>query len=117
MVPEAQFTSYYGRPVVKPAPWGHEIAAYLFLGGVAGLGRAGAGAQLSGGHPAPQLPAGALGAVSLGAGLLVEDLGRPERFVNMLRVIKLTSPMSLGSWILTAFSPARRWRRRPRSTG
>jgi hypothetical protein len=36
MVPDVEFTSYYGRPVVKPAPWGHEVAAYLFLGGVAG---------------------------------------------------------------------------------
>ena len=106
MVPEAQFTSYYGRPVVKPAPWGHEIAAYLFLGGVAGGSAVlAAGAQLTGrltlrrnGRLA------ALGAVSVGAVALVEDLGRPERFVNMLRVIKLTSPMSLGSWILTAFS-------------
>jgi hypothetical protein len=35
---------------------------------------------------------------------LVKDLGRPERFVNMMRTIKLTSPMSLGSWILSAFS-------------
>ena len=34
----------------------------------------------------------------------MEDLGRPERFLNMLRTIKLTSPMSLGSWILAAFS-------------
>src|SRR6202030_1772991 len=46
----------------------------------------------------------AISAVGLGAGALVRDLGRPERFFNMLRVIKLTSPMSLGSWILTAFS-------------
>jgi len=46
----------------------------------------------------------ALAAVGLGAVALVEDLGRPERFLNMLRTIKLTSPMSLGSWILTAFS-------------
>ena len=36
MVPDVEFSSYYGRPVVKPAPWGHEIGAYLFLGGVAG---------------------------------------------------------------------------------
>ena len=49
MVPEPEFTSYYGRPVVKPAPWGHEIAAYLFLGGVAaGSGLLAAGAQLTG---------------------------------------------------------------------
>jgi Polysulphide reductase, NrfD len=106
MVPEAQFTSYYGRPVVKPVPWGPGIAAYLFLGGVAGgSGVLAAGAQLSG-RPAlcRNCRLAALAAVSVGAVALVQDLGRPERFVNMLRVIKLTSPMSLGSWILSAFS-------------
>ena len=106
LVPEPEFTSYYGRPVVKPVPWGPGIAAYLFLGGVAGGSAVlAAGAQLTG-------RAGlrrngrltALAAVGLGAVALVDDLGRPERFVNMLRVIKLTSPMSLGSWILSAFS-------------
>jgi hypothetical protein len=45
-----------------------------------------------------------LTAVSFGAVALVKDLGRPERFLNMLRTIKLTSPMSVGSWILSAFS-------------
>jgi hypothetical protein len=106
MVPEAEFTSYYGRPVVKPVPWGPGIAAYLFLGGVAG-GSAllAAGAQLTGRALLRRnCRLAALGAVSLGAVVLVEDLGRPERFVNMLRVIKVTSPMSLGSWILSAFS-------------
>ena len=106
MVPEAGFTSYYGRPVVKPAPWGHEIATYLFLGGVAaGSGLLAAGAQWTG---RPQLRRNArlsaLAAVGLGGGALVKDLGRPERFVNMLRTVKLTSPMSVGSWILSAFS-------------
>ena len=49
MVPDAEFSSYYGRPVVKPAPWGHEVAAYLFLGGVAaGSGLLAAGGQLTG---------------------------------------------------------------------
>ena len=106
MVPEAQFTSYYGRPVVKPAPWGPDVAAYLFLGGVAGGSAVlAAGARLTGRDALRRnCQLGALGAVSLGAVCLVRDLGRPERFVNMLRVIKLTSPMSLGSWILTAFS-------------
>ena len=46
------------------------------------------------------------GSTQLGAIALVMDLGRPERFVNMLRTVKLTSPMSLGSWILSAFSGA-----------
>jgi hypothetical protein len=106
MVPEAEFTSYYGRPVVKPAPWGHEVAAYLFLGGVAGgSGLLAAGAQLTGRNKLRRnTRLSALVAVTLGAVALVKDLGRPERFVNMLRTIKLTSPMSLGSWILSFFS-------------
>ena len=106
MVPEPEFTSYYGRPVVKPAPWGHEIAAYLFLGGVAaGSGLLAAGAQLTG-RPKLRRNArlSALAAVGLGGAALVKDLGRPERFLNMLRTLKLTSPMSVGSWILSAFS-------------
>lgn len=106
MVPDAEFGSYYGRPVVKPAPWGHEVAAYLFLGGVAGgSGLLAAGAQLTG-RPLLRRNArlSALASAGLGALALVLDLGRPERFVNMLRTIKLTSPMSLGSWILSFFS-------------
>jgi formate-dependent nitrite reductase membrane component NrfD len=106
MVPEAEFTSYYGRPVVKPVPWGHDIAEYLFLGGVAGGSAVlAAGAQLTGRATLRRnCRLSALVSISLGAVALVRDLGRPERFLNMLRVIKLTSPMSLGSWILSAFS-------------
>ncbi|KRE79407.1 NrfD/PsrC family molybdoenzyme membrane anchor subunit [Arthrobacter sp. Soil763] len=106
MVPEPEFTSYYGRPVVKPAPWGDDVAAYLFLGGVAaGSALLGAGGQLTG-RPTLRRNArlSALGAVGLGAAALVKDLGRPERFLNMLRTFKVTSPMSVGSWILSAFS-------------
>ncbi|MFW0792315.1 NrfD/PsrC family molybdoenzyme membrane anchor subunit [Gordonia sp. CPCC 205515] len=108
MVPEPEFTSYYGHPVVKPAPWGHEVAAYLFLGGVAGgSGVLAAGAQLTG---RPTLRRNArlsgLTAVALGGVALVADLGRPDRFYNMLRTFKVTSPMSVGSWILSAFSGA-----------
>ncbi|MUL64919.1 nitrite reductase [Mycobacterium sp. CBMA 234] len=106
LVPEAEFTSYYGRPVVKPPPWGHEVAAYLFLGGVAGgSGLLAAGAQLTG-RKALRRNArlGALGAVGLGAVALVADLGRPDRFYNMMRTFKVTSPMSVGSWILSAYS-------------
>ncbi|WP_430295153.1 NrfD/PsrC family molybdoenzyme membrane anchor subunit [Sinomonas sp. B1-1] len=106
MVPEPEFTSYYGRPVVKPAPWGDDVAAYLFLGGVAG-GSAllGLGGQLTGRETLRRnARLSALAAVSLGAAALVKDLGRPERFLHMLRTFKLTSPMSVGSWILSAFS-------------
>jgi len=106
MVPEPEFTSYYGRPVVKPAPWGDDVAAYLFLGGVAaGSALLGLGGQLTG-RPVLCRNArlSALTAVSIGAVALVKDLGRPERFLNMLRTFKVTSPMSVGSWILSAFS-------------
>ncbi|MFP5334759.1 MAG: nitrite reductase, partial [Actinomycetes bacterium] len=48
MVPEAEFSSYYGRPIVKPAPWEHDIAAYLFSGGLAaGSSLLAAGADLT----------------------------------------------------------------------
>ena len=49
---------------------------------------------------------GAAGAISLSLVALVHDLGRPARFLNMLRVFKPTSPMSVGVWILSAYAPA-----------
>jgi formate-dependent nitrite reductase membrane component NrfD len=108
MVPDAEFTSYYGRPIVKPAPWTADIPGYLFFGGLAG-GSAllGAGADLTD-RPALRRTArfGAFGAIGVSMYLLVHDLGRPSRFYNMLRVAKPTSPMSVGTWILTAFGPA-----------
>jgi hypothetical protein len=108
MVPEPEFTSYYGHAVVKPPPWDEKVAAYLFLGGIAGgSGVLAAGAQLSG---RPLLRRNArlsgLSAAAVGGVLLVADLGRPDRFFNMLRTFKVTSPMSVGSWILSAFSGA-----------
>jgi len=105
MVPEATFTSYYGRPVVKPSPWENDIPAYLFLGGLAaGSSLLGAGADLTG-RPALRTTGriGALAGISLSMLALVHDLGKPSRFVNMLRVAKPTSPMSVGTWILTAY--------------
>ena len=105
-VPDADFTSYYGRPVVKPAPWKATIPAYIFLGGLAaGSGLIGAGAHLTGRRTLRRhARVGALAAVTAGAVALVEDLGRPERAINMMRTVKLTSPMSVGSWILAGFS-------------
>lgn len=105
VVPEAEFTSYYGRPVVKPSPWTFDIPTYLFLGGVAGssalLGEGGART----GRPAVRRSGriGALVALGSSAYFLIHDLGRPDRFYNMLRIVKPTSPMSVGTWILTAF--------------
>ena len=106
MVPEAEFSSYYGRPVVKPAPWGAEIAGYLFCGGLAaGSGLLGLGAQLTGRKKLRRnARLGAAGAAGAGLVMVITDLGRPERFLNLLRTIKITSPMNLGAWIFSAFT-------------
>ncbi|WP_052850251.1 NrfD/PsrC family molybdoenzyme membrane anchor subunit [Streptomyces avicenniae] len=108
LVPDAEFTSYYGRPVIKAPSWAAtDIAGYLFLGGLAGAGSVlAAGADLSGRRrTARAMKLSSLGAVSLSAVALIHDLGRPERFVNMLRVVKPTSPMNMGSWLLAVYGP------------
>jgi len=100
--------SYYGRPILKEPVWKPEVGWYLFTGGLAG-----ASASLS---LAARLPGNrslartsslvAAAAVNVSPLLLVKDLGRPERFLNMLRVFKPTSPMSVGSWLLAATGAA-----------
>lgn len=107
MVPEAEFRSYYGQPVIKSPVW-HEphMPAYLYLGGLSGAAAVmGVMAGLSGRDRLALTSRGtaALGATA-GAAFLVAELGRPERFLNMLRVFKPTSPMSMGSWILAVHS-------------
>lgn len=107
MVPEADFESYYGRPIVKPAPWEHDIAVYLFSGGVAaGSSMLAAGADLTGRTALRRVARlGSLGSLLVSMGTLVHDLGKPARFLNMLRVAKPTSPMSVGTWILSLHGP------------
>jgi formate-dependent nitrite reductase membrane component NrfD len=100
--------SPYGRPVIKEPIWKPEIPFYLYTGGLAG---ASAGlAWLSdrrGDHGvARRAWATALAAGTASPALLVADLGVPARFLNMLRLFKVTSPMSVGSWILAAFGTA-----------
>lgn len=106
--PADEFTSYYGRPILKPPTWSApDIAGYIFAGGLAGASSMlAAGAQHSG-RPALERRAKitALAAISVSVGALIHDLGRPERFINMLRVAKPTSPMSVGSWILATYGP------------
>ena len=100
--------SYYGRPVIKAPPWRWYVGAYLFVGGLAGGSGVLALAARAGGND--RLARAALGAAAGGVlvspVLLIADLRDPLRFVNMLRVFKITSPMSVGSWILTAFGGA-----------
>lgn len=108
LVPEAEFRSYYGRPVLKEPVWKWEVPAYFFLGGIAaGSAIAAAGADLLGRRTlARQGRVIATAGAAAGATLLVADLGRPERFHHMLRVAKPTSPMNVGSWTLAVFGPA-----------
>ena len=108
MVPAADFRSYYGRPILKKPVWTHDIAGYLFTGGLAaGSSLVAAGADLTG-RPGLRRAGrtAAMAALLASTGLLVKDLGRPERFLNMLRVAKPTSPMSVGSWVLAAYGGA-----------
>ncbi len=109
MVPRAEFTSYYGRPVIKKPVWKErDIAGYFFLGGLAGASSVvAAGAQATGRHSlARTSKAGAAVAILASLGALIHDLGRPDRFYNMLRVVKVTSPMSIGTWLVSAYAPA-----------
>jgi hypothetical protein len=99
-----EIRSYHGQPVIKEPVWTWEIPCYLFAGGMAG---ASAGlAYLSGERGEAELArrawATALVGVSISPALLTSDLGKPSRFANMLRLFKITSPMSVGSWVLTA---------------
>jgi Polysulphide reductase, NrfD len=107
-VPRAEWRSYYGRPIVKPPVWKPEIPFYLFTGG---LGGASAGlaflADASGNAELGRRAwAVSLTGLSVSPVLLISDLGRPSRFLNMLRLFKVTSPMSVGSWLLVACSGA-----------
>jgi formate-dependent nitrite reductase membrane component NrfD len=100
--------SYYGRPVLKEPVWKGEIPWYLFTGGLGGASAVlSAVARISGNRRLARRSI-YIGAASDAVSplLLIADLGRPERFLNMLRVFKVTSPMSIGSWILAVSSAA-----------
>ncbi len=108
MVPAAEIRTYYDRPVLKQPVWRWYVPAYLFTGGVAGgSSLLAAGARLTGNRRlARQSRLVSLGALGASTALLIADLGRPGRFYNMLRVLKPTSPMNIGSWLLSAFGGA-----------
>jgi len=102
------FDSYYGRPVLKTPTWKNpDVPLYLFLGGLSGSSSVlGATADLTG-----RFALARVGRITAGLGIvgsvlaLVHDLGRPERFLNMLRVFKPTSPLSMGSWTVAVYGP------------
>jgi DMSO reductase anchor subunit len=95
-------------PIINPPVWEErEIAGYLFTGGLAGASSILAAAADLSGRPtlARRARLGASAAITVSFAALIKDLGRPARFVNMLRVFKPTSPMSVGTWILSAYAP------------
>ncbi|WP_165937942.1 NrfD/PsrC family molybdoenzyme membrane anchor subunit, partial [Methylobacterium segetis] len=104
--------TYYGRPALKPAPFEpNVVGGYVFLAGLSGASALiAAVADVTLGEGAEDLVRrgryAALLAPTLGSALLVYDLHTPERFYNMFRVAKATSPMSIGTWILIGFSGA-----------
>ena len=112
-VPEvsADNPTYYDRPLLKEPVWKIYVPAYYFIGGAAGAALAlGAAAQTRGSEDLSDLVrrahwVGIIGS-SMGGVLLILDLGRPSRFLNMLRVFRPTSPMSVGAWILAITAPA-----------
>ena len=102
--------TYYERPMLKESIWSIDIPIYYFLGGAAGGALTlGAAAQLVNDPDLRQFSAhchwiGILGSTA-GAGFLIHDLGRPSRFLNMMRVFRPTSPMNMGAWILGGAAP------------
>jgi hypothetical protein len=104
----ASGVSYHGNPVLKPPTWTWQVPLYFFVGGVAGISAVIALAAHFFGNAGllrAGLWIGFLGAL-ISAPLLIADLGRPARFLNMLRVFKWRSAMSVGAWTLAKFSTA-----------
>jgi hypothetical protein len=98
----------HSRSVIKPPVWKPVIPFYFYAGGVAGAS-AGLAAlsELRGNEIlARRARLAALAGAGVSPALLIADLGVPRRFLNMLRLFKITSPMSVGSWTLSAFGVA-----------
>jgi formate-dependent nitrite reductase membrane component NrfD len=99
---------YYGVPLLKEPVWKWYVPTYFYVGGVAGASAAlGAAVDLFGGRGMSELSRRsrlvAASGAAVSAALLIADLGRPARFFNMLRVFRPSSPMNVGSWILSGF--------------
>ena len=97
---------YYGQPVVKPPVWTWQVPLYFFFGGIAGMSAVIASGAVIFHHVdlarTTMWVAFIAGAI-LSPILLIMDLGRPRLFLNMLRVFKHRSAMSMGAWILSGF--------------
>jgi len=97
-----------GRPVVARPVWTPEVPLYFHVGGLAGASAVLALLSEAAGERGVARRAWVTAsAASLASpALLISDLGVPSRFLNMLRMFKITSPMSVGSWVLAGFGAA-----------
>ncbi len=99
-------TGYYGIPLLKQPAWTWQIPIYFFVGGAAGSAAViGVTARWIAGDRRLARDCRRVAAVGTAAStaLLISDLGRPERFLAMMRVFKRQSPMSVGAWTLAVF--------------
>jgi formate-dependent nitrite reductase membrane component NrfD len=109
---DTEFTSYYGRPVVKKPHWVWPIWTYFWVGGITGGASAIATLAHFWGDKEGDRSIVQVGRYISMAGvgvsplLLIIDLQRPERFLHMLRVVKFRSPLNMGTWFLTALGLA-----------
>ena len=103
---ERESTTYYGLPVVKAPPWKPFVPAYFYVGGTAGASLVvAAAASLGDPDLRPLVVRGravGVAGIALGSLLLVADLGQSSRFLNMLRVFRPTSPLNVGTWLLSS---------------
>lgn len=92
-------------PVMRAPVWTWEVPLYFWFGGMAaGSAFVGLACDLVGDEASARVARKvALAALMPSPPLLIMDLGRPERFYNMLRIFKPRSPMSTGAWCLSLF--------------
>lgn len=95
-------------PFIKGPVWTWEVPVYFWIGGTAsGAAFVASACDAAGDRRSARIArAVALGTVMPAPVLLIGDLGRPERFLNMLRIFKPRSPMNMGAWCLVMFSGA-----------
>ena len=108
-VQELEEPSYYDYPVLKQPTWTWEIIWYFFFGGLAAGCYVIASIASLFGSQEDRIVARwgyylSILAILPCPPLLIKDLGRPERFLHMLRIFKVKSPMSMGTWALLGFS-------------
>jgi formate-dependent nitrite reductase membrane component NrfD len=105
---DRRIDTYYDQPALKASFWGWKVSTYMVIGGIAGSAQIIAtAADLAGGPQHRAIVRNgrylALAGAAIGAPLLIADLHTPQRFYNMLRIFRPTSPMSIGTYVLLGF--------------